>query len=92
MTHLYIKLCDNCRRPCEVDGGLHGGTIQADILVKKGKVSHTVFREEFDLCITCIQNTGLADTLQKLKLVKDENKQKKLNFRKELELKKVLGK
>lgn len=51
MTHLYIKLCDLCGRPCEIDSGMHGGHISTDIMVKKKKVSIAVFREEFDVAL-----------------------------------------
>ena len=60
MTHLYIKLCDLCGRPCEVDSGLHGGTIHADVMVDRGKVSYKEFSEEFDICLTCLNFINAA--------------------------------
>lgn len=90
MTHLYIKLCDNCGKPCIVDSGAHGGTIHTDILVQKGKISHVVFREEFDLCIGCIAATGLGKILQKLKEAKERNQQRKVTFKRLLQQRKVL--
>lgn len=92
MTHLYIKLCDLCGRPCEVDGGLHGGNIHTDIMVNKGKVSYKVFREEFDVCITCLKKTGMLNILQKFKKMKDVNEKKKISFKKLLEDKNILNK
>ena len=92
MTHLYIKLCDLCGRPCEVDGGLHGGSIHTDIMIDKGKFSHNVFREEFDVCITCLKTWGLWDTFAKMKVMKYDNAQKKIDFKKLLEHKKILRK
>ena len=90
MTHLYIKLCDLCRRPCEVDSGLHGGSISADIMVNKGKVSMVAFREEFDTCITCLQKLGLIEILEKMKKMKKENEQKKIDFKKLLKNERIL--
>lgn len=92
MTHMYIKICDNCGKPCEVDSGLHGGSISSDIIILKGKISKVVFREEFDLCIECITNTGLGDILQKIKLQKEANSEKKIGFKKLLQQKKILPK
>jgi hypothetical protein len=90
MTHLYIKLCDLCGKPCEVDSGMHGGHISADVLIQKGKVSRVAFREEFDLCIECLHKTGLGEVLQKMKIMKESNVKKKFDFRKMLERKKIL--
>lgn len=80
MTHLYIKLCDLCGKPCEVDGGLHGGNIHSDIMVKEGKASRVIHREEFDVCISCLNALGLLDILQKMTEMKRTNEQKKISF------------
>ncbi len=92
MTHLYIKLCDLCGRPCEVDSGLHGGSISSDIMVSDKKISRVVFREDFDVCITCLKKLGLIDLLKRMKEMKDSNTNKKLEFKKLLEEKGVLHK
>ena len=85
MTHMYIKLCDICGKACEIDSGLHGGTISADIIVKEGKASKVAFREGFDVCITCLRTVGLLDILEKMKKMKDENESKPIEFKKLLE-------
>jgi hypothetical protein len=90
MTHLYIKMCDLCGRPCEVDSGLHGGSISTDIIVKKKKVSIVAFREDFDVCITCLDKMGLLKILQKMKIMKEQNAHKKLKFKQMLEDKRIL--
>lgn len=92
MTHLYIKLCDLCGKPCEVDSGLHGGNIKTDIMINKGRVSYKVFAEEFDVCITCLENTGLLDMLERFKLIKEENSKKKISFKKLLIGQKMINK
>ena len=88
---MYIKLCDTCGKPCEVDSGIHGGTIHADIMVNKGTYSQSVFREEFDVCIECLKKLGFSDILQKMKIMKDKNSEKKISFKKLLLDKKVLN-
>ena len=92
MTHLYIKLCDLCGRPCEIDSGMHGGHISTDIMVKKKKVSIAVFREEFDVCITCLDKIGLLKILEQMKSMKEQNAKKKINFKKMLVNKNILYK
>lgn len=75
MTHLYIKMCDLCGNPCEAGSQMHAGHISTDIIVQRGKkVSVSVFREEFDICISCLNKTGLYDILQKMKEQKHRNK------------------
>jgi len=96
MTHLYIKLCDLCGTPCEVDSGMHGGNIRAEIMVHKGKgqkqYSIKAFNEEFDFCVTCGQKVGILPILIKMKEMKDKNVDKAINFKKLLEDKKLLYK
>mgnify|MGYP001582356694 FL=1 len=75
-----------------MDSGLHGGNIKTDIMVNKGKVSFKVFSEEFDVCVTCLENTGMLKILESFKLMKDKNSQKKINFKKLLLDQKVLNK
>ena len=92
MVHMYIKLCDLCGRPNEVDSGMHGGTIHSDIMIKEKKISRVVFREEFDVCVTCLKKVGLLDILERMKKMKDKNKDKTISFKKLLEDKSMLYK
>ena len=59
MTHLYIKLCDLCGKPAEMNSMEHAGSISADIFIK----NFNIFREEFDVCAKCLKETGLYDIL-----------------------------
>ena len=75
MTHLYIKICDLCGKACEAGSQMHAGNIHTDIIVKTGKrVSTLIFREEFDICIDCLNNTGLYEILKKMQEQKYSNK------------------
>lgn len=64
MTHLYIKICDLCGKPCEAGSQMH---------VSQNKVSTSVFREEFDICVLCLKNTGLFEILKSMKEQKLKN-------------------
>ena len=75
MTHLYIKICDLCGKPCEAGSQNHAGHITTDIMIQKNnKFSMSVFREEFDICIGCLQKTGLYEILKNMKEQKYKNK------------------
>ena len=75
MTHLYIKLCDLCGTPAEAGSQMHAGHISTDITVKtSNKISTSVFREEFDICVDCLNKTGLFEILKGMKEQKDKNK------------------
>ena len=74
MTHLYIKLCDLCGKPAEAGSQMHAGHISTDIIVKtSNKISTSVFREEFDICVDCLNKTGLFKILKNMKQQKDNN-------------------
>lgn len=75
MTHLYIKICDLCGKPCETGSQIHAGHLTSDILISKNKISTSVFREEFDICVDCLNKTGLFEILKGMKKQKDINKQ-----------------
>ena len=65
MTHLYIKICDLCGKPA--------GHLYTDINISKNKVSTSVFREEFDICVSCLKKTGLFEILKSMKEQKLKN-------------------
>ena len=75
MTHLYIKICDLCRKACEAGSQMHAGHINTDIIIRTGKkISTSVFREEFDICVDCLNTTGLYTILKKMQEQKYKNK------------------
>lgn len=77
MTHLYIKICDLCGKPCEAGSQMHAGHLATDIIVKTSKkISTSIFREEFDICVDCLNKTGLYKILFKMREQKNENKNK----------------
>ena len=85
MTHLYIKICDLCKKPCEAGSQMHAGHISTDIMIQRGKISTSVFREEFDICISCLNTTGLYKILEKMKEQKEANTPTIKNTKKLLE-------
>ena len=72
MTHVYVKICDLCGKPAEVNSMLHAGTISADVMID----NKSIYREEFDVCPNCLKKTGLADILLRMKEQKEANKDK----------------
>lgn len=75
MTHLYIKICDLCGKPAEMGSQMHAGHISTDIMVRTSKkVSMSVLREEYDVCIDCLNKTGLYEILIKMQEMKKNNK------------------
>lgn len=85
MTHLYIKLCDLCGKPCEAGSQMHGGNITTNIFISKNKVSTSVFREEFDICVDCLNKTGLFKILKGMAEQKDKNKRTEESTKKLIE-------
>ena len=80
MTHLYIKICDLCGNPAEVGSQGH---LTTDIIINTSKkISTSVYREEFDICINCLKSTGLFEILLKMKVQKDSNKKVEPNIKK----------
>ena len=82
MTHVYIKICDLCGNPSEMNSMMHAGTISADMMINNYKV----YREEFDICVNCLKNTGLGEILLKMKVQKEANKDKTKKAEKLLKL------
>lgn len=82
MTHLYIKLCDLCGKPCEMNGMEHAGSITADVFIK----NFNTFRENFDVCNTCLKETGLDQILLKMKQQKEDNNNRSKNAQKVLKI------
>lgn len=57
---------------------MHAGHITTDIIIRTGKkVSTSIFRESFDICIDCLNNTGLYKILKIMREKKERNKQRK---------------
>ena len=74
MTHLYVKICDLCGEACEAGSQNHAGHINTDIMVMtSNKVSTSIFREEFDICVSCLIKTGLYEILKKMQEMKKKN-------------------
>lgn len=82
MTHFYIKLCDICGRPAEMDSMLHAGTINADVMIN----NMSVYRENFDICAICLKESGLDVILIQMKKQKEKNKFNKNKAQKLLKL------
>ena len=83
MTHLYIKICDLCGKACESGSQMHAGHIQTDIIIRTGKkVSTSIFREEFDICVDCLNTTGLYNILKKMQEQKHKSKNTERNVKK----------
>lgn len=70
MTHIYLKKCDLCGKIAEMNSIYHAGSIRADIMMN----NNSIYREEFDVCAVCLNDSGLADILWKMKHKKDDNK------------------
>lgn len=83
MTHLYIKICDLCGNPAEAGSQMHAGHLTTDIIVRTSKkFSTSIFREEFDICIDCLNKTGLYKILFKMREQKNRNKNKEKKVKK----------
>lgn len=82
MTHVYIKICDLCGNPTEMNSMMHAGTITADMMIN----NYNVYREEFDICVNCLKSTGLSEILLKMKAQKEANKDKTKKAEKLLKL------
>ena len=78
MTQVSIAFCDLCGLPYEIGSQMNGAEITADIFVK----NFNTYREQFHICLTCLEKSGLLDIFKQL------SKQKKLNEEK----KKKMGK
>ena len=82
MTHVYVKICDLCGNPSEINSMMHAGTVSADVMIN----NFNIYREEFDVCVNCLKDTGLADILLKMKEQKESNKDKAKKAEKLLKL------
>jgi hypothetical protein len=82
---MYIRLCDYCGKPVNVDSQQgHVGEFKADIWLHRGKSNYVFFRHNFDLCVECVMQTGLGDILEKIQNHIEKNEDRKVNFKKQL--------
>ena len=76
-----------CGQIAEMNSIYHAGTIRADVMLN----NRNMYREEFDVCAKCLNETGLAEILIKMKRQKEKNKSNvkmiEKRFKKELMIK-----
>lgn len=73
MTQLSIAFCDLCGEPYEIGSQMHGAELMADIFVK----NMNTFREQFHICLSCLEKTGLLNILKQMLNQKRHNESTK---------------
>lgn len=69
MTQQSIAFCDLCGEPYEIGSQLHGARLTADVFVK----NYNTYRQNFHVCLGCLEKTGLLDILKQMSKQKKKN-------------------
>ena len=78
MAQTQIAFCDLCSQPYEVGGQMNGAELMADVFVK----NFNTYRERFNLCLHCLEKTGLLNILRQMSKQKAINDKKIKNMKK----------
>jgi len=72
MTQISVCFCDLCGKPYEIGIQMHNCELRATIFQKNFKM----YDEIFNMCLNCLESSGLIDIFKQLRKIKEKNETK----------------